>query len=41
MRCWKHMHSAIFQEDLGKVEGVKAKIYVDPMNFLTFLKCGL
>lgn len=27
MRCWRH--SSIFQEGLGKVEGVKGKIYVD------------
>ena len=34
-------HSAIFQEGLGKLEGVKAKIYVDPMDFLHFSMHGL
>ena len=31
-------HSSVFQEGLGKVEGVKAKIYVDPTERPRFFK---
>ena len=31
-------HASIFQEGLGKVAGVKAKIYVDPTERPRFLK---
>ena len=31
-------HSSVFQEGLGKVEGVKAKIYVDPTKRPRFFK---